>query len=44
MKVQGWVIIAAGVIFYVGVNTIVKAVEGILYPKQKSETKRIQEA
>lgn len=36
-KLNGWLIIAAGIIFYVGVNTIVKAVDEAINPKKKKE-------
>lgn len=35
MRVEGWLIIAAGVIFYLGVDRIVKAVEGVINPKKE---------
>lgn len=32
MKVEGWILIAAGIIFYLGMDRIVKAVEGVFQP------------
>lgn len=37
MKVEGWILIAAGIIFYLGVDRIVKAVEGVLQPAKETK-------
>lgn len=43
MKVEGWILIAAGVIFYLGVDRIVKAVEGVFQPAKVNDSEKDKE-